>query len=363
MTALSDAMYSVNRGLVVALGRRLGDASSTLGRAAADGWRLLSALDAEYPQSVQEILAYPYIQAWATRCLDPRGTADALDRAHLGGVAGAVALRAGIETQVILPVRDGAISLPTVGAFVVAPGTGPVARVQVSPLGVSCASAIGEWQAVRRVAAAGLEVTVDDVDPFRDCQAWVPAGRLPAAVWGAWRLALPAALARLTAELPGYASVLCAGLRSVVPILPDAMGWRRSGSARQAFGAAAVALPDDPGSLSELLLHEMQHVKLAALANQFDLVDRADRGLFSVPWRRDPRPIEGLLHGAYAHLAVAELWRARAMATSDEAAANSYLLYRSWVEDAIDTLLSADSLLPAGERFVEGMRGTVHGWG
>jgi uncharacterized protein len=363
MTALSDAMYSVNRGLVVALGRRLGDASSTLGRAAADGWRLLSALDAEYPQSVQEILAYPYIQAWATRCLDPRGTADALDRAHLGGVAGAVALRAGIETQVILPVRDGAISLPTVGAFVVAPGTGPVARVQVSPLGVSCASAIGEWQAVRRVAAAGLEVTVDDVDPFRDCQAWVPAGRLPAAVWGAWRLALPAALARLTAELPGYASVLCAGLRSVVPILPDSMGWRRSGSARQAFGAAAVALPDDPGSLSELLLHEMQHVKLAALANQFDLVDRADRGLFSVPWRRDPRPIEGLLHGAYAHLAVAELWRARAMATSDEAAANSYLLYRSWVEDAIDTLLSADSLLPAGERFVEGMRGTVHGWG
>ena len=363
MAALSDAMYSVNRGLVAALGRRLGDASSTLGRAAAEGWRLLSALDAEYPQSVREILAYPYIQAWATRCLDPQGTADALDRAHLGGVAGAVALRAGIETELILPVRDGAVSVPTVGACVVAPGTGPVGRVRVSPLGVSCASAAGEWQAVRRVAAVGLAVTVDDVDPFRDCQAWVPAGRLTAAAWGAWRLALPAALARLTAELPGYASVLCAGLRSVVPILPEAAGWRRSGSTRQAFGAAAVALPDDPGSLSELLLHEMQHVKLAALANQFDLFDRADRGLFSVPWRRDPRPLEGLLHGTYAHLAVAELWRARAMATSDEAAADSYLLYRSWVEDAIGTLLSADSLRPAGERFVEGMRGTVRRWG
>ena len=143
MAALSDAMYSVNRGLVVALGRRLGDASSPLGRAAAEGWRLLSALDAEYPQSVQEILAYPYIQAWATRCLDPQGTADALDRAHLSGVAGAVALRAGIETELLLPVRDGAISVPTVGACVVAPGTGPVERVRVSPLGVSCASAAG----------------------------------------------------------------------------------------------------------------------------------------------------------------------------------------------------------------------------
>ncbi len=360
--ALSDAMYSVNRGLVVALARRLGDRSCALGRAAAEGWRLLAALDTEYPEAVQEVLTYPLIQAWATHCLDPQGTADDLDRAHLGGVAASVALRAGVELEVSLPVRDGAVFLPSAGAFVVAPGTGPVARVRISPSGVTCAGSAGHWQAVRRVRAAGLSVAVDDVDPFRDCHAWVPAGRLSSASWGSWQRALPAAVGRLTSELPDYARVLHAGLRSVVPILPEAAGLRLSGSTREAFGAAAVALPDDPRSLGELLVHEMQHVKLAALADQFDLFDRADGRLFPVPWRRDKRPIYGLLHGTYAHLAVAELWRARAVALPDRPTVDRYLTYRSWVEDEIGVMQAAGSLLPAGERFVEGMRGTVNGW-
>jgi len=237
-----------------------------------------------------------------------------------------------------------------------------VVRVHISPSGAGCASSAGEWQAVRRVSAAGLSVTLDDVDPFRDCRAWLPAGRLSGASWQLWQLALPAAVTRLWAELPDYAGVLRAGLRSVVPILPAATGLRQSGSTREAFGAVAVALPDDPGSLGELLLHEMQHVKLAALADQFDLVDRTDGRLFSVPWRADPRPALGLLHGTYAHLAVAELWRARALARPDRPTVDRYGTYRSWVERAIGVLQTAGCLLPAGERFVAGMRGTVKEW-
>ena len=80
-----------------------------------------------------------------------------------------------------------------------------------------------------------MSVTVDDVDPFRDCHAWVPAGRLSAADWGSWRLALPAAVTRLSAELPDYASVLRAGLRSVVPILPG-----RGGPAAERVGPGGV---------------------------------------------------------------------------------------------------------------------------
>ena len=156
--------------------------------------------------------------------------------------------------------------------------------------------------------------------------------------------------------------MLRAGLRSIVPIHPEAAGLRLCGSTGTAFGAVAVALPDAPGALGELLLHEMQHLKLAVLADQFDLFDRADGRRFSVPWRRDPRPVYGLLHGTYAHLAVAELWRARAVARPDRATMDRYCTYRSWVEDGIEVMHTAGCLLPAGERFVAGMRGAVSGW-
>ena len=360
--ALSDAMYSVNRGLVVALARRLGDRSCALGRAAAEGWRLLAALDTEYPEAVQEVLTYPFIQAWATHCLDPQGTADDLDRAHLGGVAASVALRAGVELEVSLPVRDGAVFLPSAGAFVVAPGTGPVARVRISPSGVTCAGSAGHGRP--SAGSAPPDCRSRWMTSTRSATAmpgYQPGGcRPPVGDRGSGRC--PRRSAGLTSELPDYARVLHAGLRSVVPILPEAAGLRLSGSTREAFGAAAVALPDDPRSLGELLVHEMQHVKLAALADQFDLFDRADGRLFPVPWRRDKRPIYGLLHGTYAHLAVAELWRARAVALPDRPTVDRYLTYRSWVEDEIGVMQAAGSLLPAGERFVEGMRGTVNGW-
>jgi uncharacterized protein len=207
-----------------------------------------------------------------------------------------------------------------------------------------------------------MSVTLDDVDPFRDCQAWPTTGRLSVVTWESWRLALAAAATRLAAELPDYASVIGAGLRSVVPMRPGETGLRQSATARQAFGALALAHPEEPGSLSELLLHEMQHAKLAAIADLFDLFDSADERRFQVGWRAEPRPIEGVLHGTYAHLAVAKLWRTRAAAAPGGQALDRYRTYRSWIEDAIDTMLNAGILLPAGERFVEGMRATVKGW-
>jgi uncharacterized protein len=363
MRALAAVMHSVNRALVVEVARRLGDGSSVPGRAAADGWRLLRQLDAEHPEAVREVLTYPYVQAWAMRLLGPVEVAGAdLYRAHLGGIAAAAALRAGVEAEVTLPVLDGAVHLPAAGAFVVGAGTGPVARVRVSPSGVTAASSRGEWQAVRQVSAAGVTVTLDDVDPFRYSQTWMAAGRLPDATWELSRRGLQAAVGLLAAELPDYTEALRAGLRSVVPIVPSGTAPRESGSARQAFGTVALLLPDQAGSLSELLLHEMQHVKLAALVTMFDLFDRRDGSLFPVPWRTDERPFEGLLHGAYAHLAVAELWRTRAMAAPDEQTVARYRTYRSWVEDAITVMLASGCLQPLGERFVTGMRGTVKGW-
>jgi uncharacterized protein len=363
MAALTDSNWSVVRALLADMATRFDNRGGDLGRAARDGWALLTDLDVQQPEAVRAILTYPYVRAWATRCLDPgAGAHPELDRAHIAGIAAAAALRAGTEAELLLPVRQGSVYLPTVGALAVEPAAGVISAVRVSPAGVSVQHGIGGWRTVRWITGGKTPITVEDVDPFRDCQAWSVTGRLAPETWNAWRLALTAAMRRLTQELPDYARVMVAGLRSVVPLRKQPAGHLHSSTARQAFGALALALPGTVADLGELLVHEMQHVKLAALADLFDLVDPADETMVTVPWRGDRRPVEAALHGAYAHLAVAELWRSRSGLSSDGEARDRYRMYRSWVEEGLETLVNSGSLLPRGERFVSGMRATVDGW-
>jgi uncharacterized protein len=360
---LLDTRWAINRALVAAVASGIGGGGGELGRAAAEGWAILSALDAEHPQAVREILTYPYVQAWATQCLRPAQSADLdLDRAHLAGLAAAAALRAGVEAELILPVRDGWMYLPAIGALAVDTGPGRTCAVHVSSSGLSARRHAREWRTVRQVTAGEMSVTVEDIDPFRDCQAWLAARRLSSTEWRGWRLGLTAAARQLAVELPDYASVMGAGLRSVVPMRPGPDGLRRSGTALQAFGAVALALPADVDTLSALLLHEMQHVKLIGLCDLYDLFDPRDDRRFPVPWRPDPRPIEAALHGTYAHLAIAELWRSRARRRPDGQARHRSLRYRSCVGEAIETLLNSGALMPDGERFCLGMRSAVEAW-
>jgi uncharacterized protein len=363
MRALADSHWSVLRALVAKVASGLDGKGDDLWRAAAAGWELLTALDSERPEAVREVLTYPYVQSWAVRCLRSAASAGRdLDRAHLAGVAAAAALRGGLEAELVLPVREGSIYLPGAGALSIQTGTGRTSVVRITPAGLSVRHGAGRWHTVRHVTVAGMPVTVEDLDPFRDCEAWAPAGRLDPAAWQGWRQALAASARQLAAELPAYYGVIGAGLRSVVPMRPGVVGHRQSGTARRAFGALALALPSDAGALSELLIHEMQHVKLTALCDLVDLFDRTDGTLFAVPWRADRRPTEGLLHGTYAHLAIAELWRSRSARVPDGNARRLFLMYRSWVAEGIEALLAAGTLLPQGERFVNGMRSTVKAW-
>jgi uncharacterized protein len=350
VTSLGQMQLSLTRTLVAEVASTDGWRHRDLQRAAVEGWELLCALDTERPDAVHEVLSHPYIRAWAVRCLQPPRDADPdLDRAHLAGVAAAAALRAGMSAKLPLPVRLGKLHLPTIGAIEVPVGSRTM-TISVSAGRKPTTASESQWQTAQRADGHILKVALEDLDPFRDCQEWPAAGRLSPRELQAWQQALNTTGLRLTAALPQYASVLSAGLHSVVPLQPDP-DRHRAGTVRQAFGAVAVALPNRTSDLGALLLHEFQHVKLNALLDLYDLFDVSDARRLQVPWRPDPRPVEAVLHGAYAHLATAHLlW------SGGPEMRGLYLEQQSWVCQMSAKLLASGSLTDAGERFVERMR-------
>jgi uncharacterized protein len=148
-------------------------------------------------------------------------------------------------------------------------------------------------------------------------------------------------------------------LRTVVPLRADENGTQRASTARHAFGSVAAALPG-PADLAVLLVHEFQHGKLGALLDLCDLFDLDSEAAVRVAWRPDPRPVEGVLQGVYAHAAVADVYRARA--GHDAGASQQYAKYRGWTVDAITGLRATGGLTPLGESFLDRVEAGVLSW-
>lgn len=96
-------------------------------------WHLLAAAERADPAAAHRVVHYPMTGAWAERALRALtvpGASEhpAADVAHLGALAAAAAARAGLRFTADVPVRDGLLTLPTLGACAVAPGH-PTVRV------------------------------------------------------------------------------------------------------------------------------------------------------------------------------------------------------------------------------------------
>jgi uncharacterized protein len=212
------------------------------------------------------------------------------------------------------------------------------------------------------LTAPGIRVALEDTDPYRDCHQWQALPRLTDSGYNWWQEQFQGAWREIKDTHAAYAPALAAGLTTLMPLAPAKEGSDVSATARHAFGAVATALPADPVVLALLLIHEFQHVKLGAVLDLYDLYDRTDDRLFYAPWRDDKRPLEGLLQGTYAHLAVTEFWRARQRASSGPvatAARERFLHWRAHTRDAIDTLVDSGSLTPLGAWFVDEMQNSV----
>ncbi len=359
---------TVNRELLAAVWHE--SAHSATGSAA---WETLSVLDAEAPESVDAVLAHPYLRPWAQRALRGDGEAGRIAMRGVAELAAAALVRAGREGTVTVPTGSGVLRLPTLGAFVV----GDATRAQVTGgADEGFTVRVGErahtvgrksgadpaWWARHRFELPGWAVALEDTDPWRDAHGYPVRTRLSPSAAEDWRDHLAAAWEWIRRELPAYAPGLAAGLNTVTPLRESATGADISSAARDAFGAVGIARPDTPQTLACLLVHEFQHVKLGAVLDLMDLYDPTCEQLFYAPWRPDPRPLEGLLQGTYAHIAVVDYWRALRRTADGTEAREAEVRFARWREqtaEAVDTLAGSGALTELGERFVSAMGETV----
>ncbi|HWS33693.1 MAG TPA: HEXXH motif-containing putative peptide modification protein [Actinoplanes sp.] len=207
--------------------------------------------------------------------------------------------------------------------------------------------------------SGGLTLTVrlEDSDPIRSRLGLTPAPPLTPAEREHWRTCLEQAWEVLVRRHRPAAETMAAVLRVIVPVLPDPSAEGISATSAEAFGAVAMSSPADPDALAAGLLHETQHSVLNATHLLFDLVVPGGPTGYS-PWRDDPRPAFGVLHGAYAYLAVTRFRRAE----PGRAAAFEFARWRSAVAGAAAGLLAGDELTPAGVRFTTALLAEVEPW-
>ncbi|MEE1789065.1 FxsB family radical SAM/SPASM domain protein [Streptomyces sp. SP17BM10] len=364
----ADTVRALGRSQLALTRAMLAAAWDASGQGRPEAWSLLAALDVAAPAAVDAVLAHPYARAWAARRLaGDLGTG----LGPLAALAAAAAVRAGRGDAVAVPVRGGWLHLPTLGRLALPDGeavvTGTADGFTVRASDGSVLSSLDEPLRLVRLAG-GWEVALEDVDPLRDSHAHAVSERLSNGELLDWTGALREAWELLGRDLPGYAEGIRAGLTTVTPLRPGPAGRDISSAARQAFGAVGIARPATAPTLALLLAHEFQHVKLGAVLDLTDLYDRGDDTLYFAPWRPDPRPLEGLLQGTYAHLAVTEYWGTRTLAydglpgEAADRARREFALWRRYTAEAVERLAGSGALTPLGSRFADGMRATVAPW-
>jgi hypothetical protein len=83
-----------------------------------------------------------------------------------------------------------------------------------------------------------------------------------------------------------------------------------SGTSSAIFGACFLSATEQPLFAGEMLVHEFCHNKLRLLQEVVPLISEKylNRSIFYSPWRDEPRPIDGLMHGLYVFSSIAGFW-------------------------------------------------------
>ncbi|WP_406011325.1 HEXXH motif-containing putative peptide modification protein [Streptomyces sp. NBC_00637] len=358
------------------------------------------------PGPARARLLYPLTGAWGWRCLRGLDAGDgshgsrpaerarrlAQDLAHFSAVAAAAASRAGIPFAVRVTAYDGELVLPSLGALRTAEPGDPEVEVRhdagcltlrqrsAPDIVVHLESGFGAWSGALAwtpaYALPGLlpgtaPMPLDDLDPYRAVRdprhsALSGPTTLDDAERKRWLQTWSGTAAALRSGGEHRVTEAMALLRCLVPLAPPP-GATESGrgscsaTRREAFGALLSSVPPDPVTFAATIVHELHHAKLAALSDMVTLHESPPVEKYFAPWRPDPRPYDGLLQGAYSHLAIADFYQRRALAEDTphrEAAWAQHARYRVQVGAVLPALVASPDLTVQGRRFVDEMAAT-----
>jgi uncharacterized protein len=374
LAAAQDSKHLVLLQGVLAAAQAAGHEQLPLARR---GYELLAAAQRHDPAIANAVIRHPSVGAWALRTLGALRGAPARPGAEpgwLSAVAAATAIRARLPAEIEVPTLGNAVMLPSLGVAIVGDGTAVVRSARSDAEVVSGATRVElprdphqdapGWQALRRIRAGSFEVLIDDLDPFRMPAATNATSRLHVTEVERWDAAFQEAWPLLERHHPVIAEEVAAAITVIVPLTLTGH-IQISSSSSETFGAIALSEPPDPCTLAATLAHEVQHLKLSGLLDIVTLTLPDDERRFYAPWRGDPRPISGLLQGAYAYLGVSGFWRRQRHLEHGAAGIRANAEFARWreaTELVVETLGSSGHLTPAGLDFVHRMTQILRAW-
>nr|WP_269328864.1 HEXXH motif domain-containing protein [Kineosporia babensis] len=347
---------------------------------------LLVAAERSNPATFEALLLDPHTGMWLAHALrllslpEPQDSASMLwtRLGALSTLAVSAALQARIPFSIRVPLQDGQLYLPGAGRLDLGPAKGPAVALASSEAGELTVEGLGRQitlhpsalespPVVRASAGAGpvLQVRIDHLDPLPARVGLPPPIPLDPEAVENWRTSLQQAWTLLGSDHPAETAPLSAGLKSLLPLSSQGSG-PTAGSSADAFGAAAMALLPDTTDLACALVHEFRHSVLNGLMRLVPLYrPEPGRPGFYAPWRDDPRPLPGMLHGAYAFSAVTSFWEARRAIDQGDAARRAELefsLARLNTMTVLDQLEGSDQLTGHGREFLAELRLNATGW-
>ncbi|MEU7769613.1 HEXXH motif domain-containing protein [Nocardia sp. NPDC049190] len=356
---------------------------------------LADLLQADF-DSVAELLSYPHVGNWLTSIFRRLNFTDYdaaqptplwADLGYLGWLAASGQIIVGRPGAVQVVVRSGVVMLPLIGMA----RLGDVAECGHCTLSWSAddvltfeyhdttlvvASRDSEttpnWLPQRSLDAddSAHRLYLDDLDPFRDFDVKLPdlfelppdpLGVADALTWaehfrGAWQV--------LRRDFARYHGPMRAGLHVIVPLTAKPEVTGQSWTSPTGYGAVYSTAPEDSCQLALTLIHEFQHAKFSLLADQAVLFEPDLTARFYAPWRIDPRPIYGLMHGIYAFFGVTDFWRVhrRSSCHGDLRAELEFECGRRQVATALEQVRSSGVLTPTGEKFLTTLSDSMASW-